>query len=200
MPLFRTGAAAFVVVSTADAKEHLAVLHSDHDTLIAALVGYATEVVENMTSMALVQRSLRLTLDAFPSDWIVLLRPPVQSITNVTYFDGDNSQQTWSTSEWESDLYADSPWVPSYMNTRIRPTSGVSWPTTYERMGAVQVNYVAGFQSAATVPGPLISAVKLIVADLYENREETVMGPAPQTLGAVQKLTSSYRNWFEDAR
>ncbi len=200
MPLYPVGAAGFAAVSTADAKEHLAVLHSDHDTLIASLVTYATELVQNMASIQIPQKTLRVTLKAFPVDEIVLPRPPVQSITSVKYYDSDNTLQTWATDQWESDLYADSPWVPTLSNTRIRPVSGVTWPTVYTRQTPVQVDYVAGWKTAATVPGPLLQAIKIITGDLYENREDIVVGRGATNLHMIEKLVSTYRSYFEETR
>ena len=200
MPLFAVSAAGFAVVSTADAKEHLAVLHSDHDTLIASLVGYATELVQNMASIQIPQKTLRVTLDSFPSDEIILPRPPVQSITSVKYYDSDNILQTWSDTEWESDLYADSPWVANLNNTRIRPVSSNVWPTVYSRISPVQINYVAGWKTAASVPGPLIQAIKIVTADLYENREDVIVGHVTANLHIIEKLVSTYRSYFEETR
>lgn len=200
MPLFAVSAAGFAVVSTADAKEHLAVLHSDHDTLIASLVAYATELVQNMASIQVPQKTLRVTLQGFPTDEIILPRPPVQSITSVKYYDSDNTLQTWATDQWDSDLYVDSPWVPSVVNTRICPASGVTWPTVYTRLVPVQINYVAGWKAAADVPGPLIQAIKIILGDLYDNREDVVIGRPVANLHIIEKLVSTYRSYFEDTR
>ena len=200
MPLFAVSAAGFAVVSTADAKEHLAVLHSDHDTLIASLVGYSTELVQNMASIQIPQKTLRVTLDSFPSDEIILPRPPVQSITSIKYYDSDNVLQTWSNTEYESDLYADSPWVPNLNNTRIRPSSGFVWPTVYSRIAPIQINYVSGWKTAASVPGPLIQATKIVLADLYEHREDIVIGHITANLKILEKLVSTYRSYFEETR
>ena len=200
MALFATSSPAFAALDLATAKEHLAVLHSDHDTMITNLVAYATDTISNEASIAITQHNRRLTLRQFPPYKIVLPRPPVQSITSVKYFDSTNTLQTWATDQWTSDLYADSPWVPSKLPTEICPVFGVVWPQVYERLDAVQVDYVVGYKAAADIPGRLLQAIKLVVGDYYEHREETVMGQAPQTLGAVMRLITDYRVHDPDIR
>ena len=200
MPVFATSAAGFPVISTATAKEHLAVLHSDHDTLIGDLVSAATTAVEDMTGCLVAQRTLRLTLEFFPSDGILLPRPPVQSITNIQYYDDSDTLQTWSAAEYVSDIYADSPWVASIMSSWVKPGSGLSWPTVYQRLDAIQVNYTSGWKAAADVPGPIVQAIKLLLGDMYEHREETTIGPSPAMLGAVTRYLAPYRAYGADVR
>ena len=200
MPVFQTSAAGFAVLTTAEAKEHLAVLHSDHDTLIAGLVGAATTAVENMTGCLVAQRNVLLTLEFFPHDGILLPRPPVQSVTSIQYYDDSDTLQTWSATEYVSDVYADSPWVASVMSSWIKPAYGLSWPTVYGRFDAIHVAYVSGWKAAADVPGDIVQAIKLLIGDMYEHREETVTGPSPAMLGAVTRYLAPYRAYGADVR
>lgn len=47
---------------------------------------------------------------------------------------------------------------------------GRSWPAPAPRPDAARIRYRAGFPSAATVPAPILQAMLVMVALLYENR------------------------------
>lgn len=204
-------------LTTEEAKTHLRVDFADDDTYIDALIDLAYDEVERYTRRALLTQTLRLTLPRFPvqadsikqgrfidpaldgtwvsrSDGVITLpRPPVQSITNIKYYNENNVLTTWPTDEWESDLYADSPWVPHLYPTRITPSFGYTFPVTYSRLDAVQVNYVAGWESASAIPKPIIHAMKMLIGDMYENREDIVVGALNSNLGVIQRLLWKYR-------
>lgn len=60
------------------------------------------------------------------------------------------------------------------------------------------MTYTAGYgDDAADVPGPITSAVKLIIGSLYEHRESVVVGtiatPMPQS---SEWLLFPYRVWW----
>lgn len=199
------------MVSTADLKTHLRILHDDEDAYIGALEDAAQKAIERYTGMALLTQTLRLTLERFPvarADYfssegfvgrsggeITLPSPPVQSVTSIKYYNDANSLVTWSSDEWETDIYPDSPWVPQFYPTRVRPAYGYTWPVTYDRLDAVQITYVAGRKAAADIPQQLAQVVRLMVGDWFENREETVVGVGSNKieLGWVQRLLDPYR-------
>jgi uncharacterized phiE125 gp8 family phage protein len=57
---------------------------------------------------------------------------------------------------------------------RIYPAYGKSWPAVRAIPGAITVNYTAGYGPAATdVPECVRLAIRLMVAELYEQREMT---------------------------
>jgi uncharacterized phiE125 gp8 family phage protein len=102
-------------------------------------------------------------LTSFPENGIVLPFSPVTAITSVKYYDTSNSLQTWAATNYHYNLYEE-PCVIRYVD---------SAPSTYtDRSDAVVIRFTAGYADAAAVPAPLIQAIKLLLADLYENRTD----------------------------
>lgn len=184
------------VLTTAEAKMQLRVDHNDEDGFIDSLIVAAREFVETaVLSRALITQTLELYLDQWPeAGRIALPRPPVQSVTSVTYVLDTGVEQTLSSS-----LY--------FLNSARQPgavvlNEGESWPSeTLRPEAAVKVTYVAGYgNAAADVPMPIRQAILLIVGDLYENRENTLIdqGVVVRELPmAASRLLSTYRiHWL----
>lgn len=152
-------------VSLAEAKAWLKVEVGEDDDLIASLVTAAREYAETATQRALVSRTYRLSVDGFPCDGggLILPRPPLVSVSEIAYTDADGGSQTLDTDSYAVDTQREPGWViPAY---------GEVWPTTRAQANAVQVTYVAGYGAASEVPAGIKTAIKLMVACWYENRE-----------------------------
>jgi uncharacterized phiE125 gp8 family phage protein len=150
-------------VTTANAKAHLKVEHSADDTLIDGYVLAAQSEVETFTNRVLISTTFDLYLTDFPKNGIVLPFSPVSAITSIKYYDGSNVQQTWAASNYHYNIYEE-PCVIRYVD---------SAPDVYEdRSDAVIIRFTAGYANAAAIPAPLVQAVKLLMADLYENRTD----------------------------
>ena len=152
------------IVTTAEAKYHLKVDYSDatDNTYIDTLCEAAQRTVEAYTNRCLSDTTYYLNLSAFPADGIVLPFSPVKSITSIKYYDADNSQQTWTNTNYFYNIYEEP--------CRINYVGG-STPGTYEyRKEAVIVEFVCGYTSPATIPAALEHAVKLLITDMYEHR------------------------------
>lgn len=172
-----TTAAATASVSTANAKSHLKVEHSDDDTYIDGLVTAATQEVENITSRTMISTTYDMYLTEFPKDGIVLPFSPVSSITSVKYYNGSNVETTWDSSNYHYNIY-EQPCVIRYVD---------DYPDTYEdRSDAVVVRFVAGYANAAAIPAQLIQAIKMIIGEYYETRSDV---PRDAVMTAVKRLT-----------
>jgi uncharacterized phiE125 gp8 family phage protein len=73
---------------------------------------------------------------------------------------------------------------------RIVLRQGKSWPTVTQtrNANAYVVKYVAGYGGASDVPEPIVQAIKLLTAHLYENREAVTsltVNAIPYTIGAM---------------
>lgn len=80
----------------------------------------------------------------------------------------DTQTLTAATINDESTLYTvDAASEPA----RIEPVITESWPSTQDDINAVQADFVAGYGAASAVPENAKSAIKMMVADLYEHRE-----------------------------
>lgn len=160
-------------VSLEEARLHLKVdaegspaTHPDDD-LIAALIKAAREWCETYTGRSFFEQTWQVKLDEFPKV-IRLPREPIISVTSIQYVDLAGNTQTLSSSMYRVDL----------QGARITPGYTKSWPAAQEVTGAVTVEYVTGYdsgnspQDASTIPSAVKAAILLIVAALYEYRED----------------------------
>lgn len=176
-------------VTRVEAKLHLRVDHTADDDLIDRLITAARQRVENATWRALVTQTLELTLDAWPGgNRLELPRPPLVSVTSVTYTNSDGQATVWSSSLYQV--------ITQGTPGRIVPAYGESWPTaTLRAANGIAVRYVAGYGAAAAVPALLKAAILLLVGHLYENREAVIVGAGlaatPLPL-AVESILSDY--------
>jgi uncharacterized phiE125 gp8 family phage protein len=157
-------------VSLAEVRAHCRVDESADDGLLAGYVLAARQYVESFCGVVLMTSTLRGTADAFPSAGpLTLPVHPVQSVTAVRYYDDAGALQTWSASAWETDLTG--------INPRVGPKAGYGWPTPAARLGAVQVEFVAGYgASPGAIPEQIRQRILLMVGHFYANREEVVVG------------------------
>lgn len=169
-------------LTLAEAKAHCRVDVSDDDTLITALIEAARQTAETYTHRAIPAQTWDLKLDSFydrdfyADGSIWLPKPPVSSVTSVTYLDGAGDSQTWTaTTGWLSDL----PTGPWARRARIYPAYGVSWPTTYRQTNAIAIRFVAGY---TTVPEAIKAGMKLLIGHWYQNREAAIVGTITQEL------------------
>ena len=92
MTLTRIAAPVAEPVTLSEAKAHLRVSDTAEDTLITGLIKAAREEVEETTGLALITQDWRLYLDCWPPSGIVRLRRnPVQSVIQVTVYDGSGN-------------------------------------------------------------------------------------------------------------
>lgn len=155
-------------ITLKEAKTHCHVDHNEEDQLITILIQAARETVEQETNRSLITQTRTMKLDYFPryqtSDgWgqIILPYGPVSSVSSITYVDENEASQTLSSSDYWTDFTSNIP----------RVIVKNSWPGTFTMPNAVTVVYVAGYGSATSVPHKLISAIKILVKHLFDNRE-----------------------------
>jgi uncharacterized phiE125 gp8 family phage protein len=169
------------VISLASMKQHLRVDDDADDPLIAEQMLAATEYVEFFLRRQVMPATWRLKLDRFPSDrWIELPRPPVQSISSIGYVDSAGVSQTFAAPNYALDSGAFPP--------RIDLAYGVAWPNTLGQPNAVTITYVAGYATSAAVPPSIQAAIKLLVSDLYENREAQTETKLEENKAAMRLL------------
>lgn len=153
-------------ITLAEAKAHLRVEHADEDSLITSLVTVARRLLERYTARSFITQTWKLTLDEFPgsSDEIRLWMAPVQSVTSIQYKDESGTLQTLAAANYIVSTACE----PG----RIKPAYTMTWPTSYDEIDAVTVTYVAGYGDVgASIPDELRHAMKLLIGDLYKDRE-----------------------------
>jgi uncharacterized phiE125 gp8 family phage protein len=163
-------------VTLEEAKAQCQVLHDAEDAQFNAWITAARKHIEQLTNRSMLTTVRRITLDAFPN-CIKLWKPPIISVTSITYIDTAGATQTLSASTYTTSLIS----VPG----RITPAYGLTWPSVQSRMDAVNVNYTAGYASAVLVPQPLKQAMLLLVRHWWENRDGKMANDVDFTVDAL---------------
>jgi len=150
-------------VTVSELKTFLSLDASTYDTMLSGYITACRQAIETYTGRTLITTSYQLMFDSFP-DIIELARPPVQSITSITYVDTDGVTQTLSSSLYRTDLIS--------LFGRIEPAYGESWPSIRNVSNAVTVEFKCGYgDAAASVPDALKVAIMSLAADMFEHRE-----------------------------
>lgn len=154
-------------VSLAEAKDHLRVEITDDDTLISTLITAARRYGEKIQARAYITQTWDWFIDEFPKLPFDVPLPPLQSITSIKYYDEDDVEFTFNSAKY----FVDS---KGFLG-RITLNSGESWPsTTIRPINGVVIRFIAGYGTASTdVPEEILTALKLIIAHYYENRQIT---------------------------
>lgn len=183
MLLTRTTAPTSEPVTLAEMKTHLRV-DSDitgEDTLIESLTQTARELVEEQTGRGLLEQVWTMTFDDFPGrdGAIEMTRHPVVSIDSIKYDDEDGQEVTLA----EAAYYV----VKDADRCLVFPAPDTEWPYTQEgKAGNVRIEFTVGYEDAASVPGALKTAIKLLCGHWFANRESVVVGTVasdvPQTI------------------
>jgi uncharacterized phiE125 gp8 family phage protein len=119
-----------------------------------------------------------------PVSEILVPRPPLISVSSITYVDGNGTTQTLSAAAYKVDTDSE----PG----RITPAYGYCWPTTRAEINAIAITYVAGYATRAAVPASIKQAMLLLIGHWYENRE--AVGQVGGTVAmAVESLLWSQR-------
>lgn len=197
----------FEPLSLDEAKQHLRVDTSDEDALIQNYVRTSRRYLEWKYNRAFITQTLTISLDTFgqPGWWppaavyyapsylpspvwgIVELRPPLQSVTLVTYVDFAGVTQTLASSKYVVDTFSE----PG----RMAPAVGQIWPVSGPVPGAVKITFVSGYTTAALVPDDMKEAMRLLIGHYYLNREAVVTDTRVASIEvarAVDDLMAAY--------
>lgn len=172
-------------VTLTEAKAQCIVETTAYDTIIGSKIKSAREWVEDYTGRALMEQTWRTKLDRFPCGVIYLNHPPLQSVTSITYMDTAGVTQTLSSSAYIVDTTSE----PG----RVGEAYGYTWPATRDQMGAVTIESVHGYEDSDAVPQAIKDAILVLIAELYQNREVSIVGPAVGVNSAVESLLWRHR-------
>lgn len=116
-----------------------------------------------------------------------LPKPPLVSVTSITYVDTNGATQTLASDQYLVDSVSE----PG----RVTPAYGTLWPATRDQINAVTVSFTCGYGSAAAVPEGIKRWIRMRVSTLYENREEVaILGRGKvEILPFVDGLLDDYR-------
>jgi len=183
-------------VTLAQAKLHLRIDNTDDDALISNLITAATRWAEDYCDRTWCHTQWTMRLDSFygsvgspvqfglradgsniegrqgtvPNLDVELPRPPVVTATTatavaITYTPAAGaSTATLAATEYRVDRTA----TPG----ACRPLYGLTWPSHLVDQNSITVTWWAGYSADGTsVPAPVKSAILMIVAHLWSNRD-----------------------------
>ncbi len=173
-------------ITLTEAKSHCRVTSDDDDTLLTTLIKTARLHVEGITNRSLITQTWDLYLSSFCDTQIILPRAPLSSVTSVSYYDTGGALQVWDSSNYVVD-------TDSWQG-RIYPVYNGNWPSDvrgYEK--DIVIRFVAGYGAASAVPNPIKHAILLLIGELYENREMSIIGTSVNSLPfTIKNLLSPY--------
>lgn len=165
----------------AEAKEYLRIAYEGEDALVAGLIAGARSRIEEAARVAMISRTLRVTLDQWPQrtmEMRVFHLPvrPAGGLVAVRVFDRE------AVAETVTERFTLAPGRAA----RLVWTDGrFPWPGA--RANGIEIDYVAGFGDAAEdVAEGLRLAVKRLVAHAYHARDAgTISGPLPEDVAGL---------------
>lgn len=173
-------------ISLIEAKAHCRVDGTDDDTLIGLYIQAARAKAENYTGSAIITQVWDQSIDEFPEAEIELTKPPVTSITSVTYIDESGVAVVMPSTDYTLDTT-----YPCW----LLPAVAADWPTTRDQANAVTIRYVTGYSHPAVVPGDIRAWLLLSVGYLWAQREShDVSGRVAEIPGNfMRSLLDPYR-------
>lgn len=141
-------------------KAYIGFTVDDDNARLTATLRAARQYVEAILWRQLITATYTWKLDCFSrSLWVP--RPPLQSVTSITYVDLDGNSQTLDTSIYQ---------VVTGDNPVIVEAYGEQWPSTLDKPEAVTVTYVAGYgDDADDIPHPIREAILMTAGNWFMN-------------------------------
>lgn len=150
-------------VTLAEARDQVEVAATDtaHTTKLTRYIASAREQVESDTGYAMITQTFTLTMSEFPSDgWIHIPVRPISSITSITYYDENDSQQPLATTVYGLDQG----------RRAVYLKANQYWPSINGQNNGIEITFVAGYGSADNVPAALKQLVLCKVAEQFFDR------------------------------
>ncbi|MCP4307784.1 MAG: hypothetical protein GY788_23505 [bacterium] len=169
-----------------EVKAHVNVTHADDDVLLTAFLNGAIAHLDGMAGVlgrCLVSQKWRLDLGGWPAYRTVRFPFPDVTAVVVKYFDDTNTEQTVSAADFEI--------LEDETGGFICLASDFSKPNLYtDREDPVQIEFTAGFADAVSVPEPIKTAIKMLVARWHIHRGDGDLDSIPM---GVKALIAPYR-------
>lgn len=182
-------------VTLAETKAQLRLDTDVEDTYVSALITAARERVELFLRRALITQTYEYTIDRFPvnafliytTSFLDLPRPPLQSVEWIRYINTAGSQQTLPPETYVVD-------ASSNEMGRVALAWNQFWPITRWSINSVVIRFVAGYgDKAEDIPQAIRHGILIEISNLYENREDIVVGQTVNTVPLSERLLWPYR-------
>ncbi len=183
MPIVQVTQPASFPVTLAEALTTCRLNLGDADADVTALIGVATDFVENYILRAIVPRTFALYAGSFPETFR-LTRGPATAISSLVYFDVAGVSQTLAPANYTFDATCDP--------ARVVPVPGFNWPVTALGENKVILTYVAGY---TVVPPSIRHAILLLVSQWYDQRGAVSERALSEIPFGVAALLENYRSF-----
>lgn len=182
-------------VELREAKTHMSMEEGEtiEDEYIEdIIIKAARESVESITGRAILDQTWSYYLDEWPDGNEILLPYPnliwTVADSSIKYTDSDGTETTMPTTDYVIDT--------NRKPGRIVLEYGKVWPSaTLHPMNPIHIYYDCGWTDPENVPAMLKAAILLVISDMYENREPTLIGVSTQTLKTLDRILYAYTDW-----
>jgi uncharacterized phiE125 gp8 family phage protein len=180
-------------ISLHEARAQCRVDDDSEDALIVGYIRSASEHVEQLTGLKLLDQTWEWTVDGFPDrcGWLRLPLAPLLQLVSILYQDTQGNVQTLDPLIYRIEG------IGSVEPARLILAPNQTWPSTWHGFGAVIIRMRVGWVDHNSVPEALRVAVGMLVAHFYSFREPVVAGseygPASHVPYSVRELVSPYR-------
>lgn len=185
----------FEPVTLAEVKDHLYVdAVSTEDDMLDNIIRTAREHIENITRRMIITQTWDYCLRGWPtSNEIKLPGGNLQSVTSVKWKATDATETTLTVT---TDYLVQT--NGSQCGKIILPYA-IAWPSgSLYPSNPITIRYVGGWTTRELVPYNIKHAIKLVCADLYQNREAQIvtgMNAAYSENKTLQRILASSRLW-----
>jgi uncharacterized phiE125 gp8 family phage protein len=154
-----------------DAKDWLKIHEdvSEDDELIRGLIATARIWAERGTGRALLTQTVQEVWDDVTQHFSL---GPLASVSSFEYRNSAGTYVTWASTNYTVDDVTE-PGRLVINSTTTLPYS-LTWNTIFPNM--IRITYVAGKSTAAEVDANIITAMKLQIRLMYDNREDMPLG------------------------
>lgn len=169
-------------ISLAEAKNFLRVEHDADDALISSLIAAARGQVESATRRVLITQTWRIVLDRWPaSARIIAPVNPLRALLAARVLAADGTPTALDMDAFTLNTVA----VPGVIAFE---RANVSEPG--RALAGIELDVSAGYGEVASVPAPLLQAIRLLLARAYEHRDRVADDKLPDN---VARLVAPYR-------
>jgi uncharacterized phiE125 gp8 family phage protein len=180
-------------ITVIEAREHLRLDDDVDKSQVMSYIVAVREWAENYTGRHLISRSMQMYLDGASQkdtplwegmrtgvdvidyqNFIEFDACPVQSVTSIKYYNDDDTENTWATSNY----YVDTISQPAKIVLR----TGGTFPTDLRPANGLEINFISGYGDNNTdVPEAIRVAMLQYMTFIYEHRgdyEKDIKEPA----------------------
>lgn len=178
------------IVSVDDLRQHLKITFNDEDNYIGLLEKAAVRSIEQFLNNFLLTTTLVQYGTSFNDLNILYKGPGLTEEITVSYKEGGN----WRVFGTQNNNIE---YVNKANPPRIYLLESTTLPTTDDIFQAWKAEYFVGYASASAIPQPIIQAIKITVADMYENRQSVIVG---KTVSEIPRTAQFLINPFKIQR